>query len=198
MNLALHAVGLLAAALWMRPGTAVFSSDVRRAFLAADPLGWRCGWAVWMLCALSVAGFFSVLCASLDAAVARLVTTLVSAAIAVDLLCDVAQLAVLPMAARDTEGVFRVVERLAGAGGTVVANGLYTLAAVTVSVALPSVRVRALGALLGLAGFGMVLAGLMDSAVGVERSTGPAIVLYGLWALVVSRDETVLTHPRAP
>jgi hypothetical protein len=188
VNVVAHALGL-ALALGMRPGTAVFTVEARMGFLAAAPLAWQAGWGVWMLCALALGAYFSALAAELEPFVRRVALLLVGAAVAVDLLCDAAQLAVLPLAARGGVDGFLVVERAVGVGGALVANGLYTLAAVVVTfTSLRRSADRLLGAALGLAGAVMALAGVVGSARLVELSTGPTIILYCGWALSVARS----------
>src|SRR5262245_12671558 len=57
VNVALHAVGLAAAAVGMRPGTPLAPLPERLDYLAAAPVGWTGGWAVWVLCAAVLVAF---------------------------------------------------------------------------------------------------------------------------------------------
>jgi len=188
LNLLVHALGLAVAALGMRPGTGVFTVAERMSFLAAAPLGWTAGWGLWMLCALALGAYFVVLGGQLEPSLRRAVLGLVTVAIAVDLLCDAAQIAVLPPAARGEPSTFLLVERWAGIGGTLVANGLYTLSALLATLALSRPLDRLLGAAVGVAGFTMALGGVLGSARLVEVATGPTIILYCGWALAVARS----------
>jgi hypothetical protein len=178
-NVTVHLVGL-ACALLMRPGTALFSLEARMRFLGEAPIGWEIGWGVWMLCALALGGFFVLLAESLPPATRRAALTCVGAAIAVDLFCDAAQMAVLPLAARGDPGLFVIVERLAGIGGTLVANGLYTLATV---LAAWSLRRPLLAVAVGVAGAAMCIGGVLDAPRIIELSTGPTIVLFCLFTV---------------
>jgi hypothetical protein len=187
VNVALHAAGLAAAALAMRAGTPLVELPSRMAWLAGAPPGWWGGWAVWMACALALGAFFVALAEHLPPAIARAAVALAAAGVAIDLLCDVTQAAVLPLAARGASPLFLVVERLAGVGGALVANGLYTLAAGVVTLALRGPVERALGAGVVAAGALMALGGAIDSARLVELSVGPTIVLYCGWTLAVAR-----------
>src|SRR5689334_3304241 len=92
LSVGLHALGLAFAQLGMRPGTPLVAVAERRAFLAAAPLGWSLGWGVWMLCALSLLLFYALLVERIAPRSGRLALALVTAGVAVDLLCDAAQL----------------------------------------------------------------------------------------------------------
>src|SRR5262249_28195908 len=110
---------------------------------------------------------------------------------AVDLLCDTGQLAVLPELAawRPPErALFLACERGLGAGGTVVANGLYSLAVPLAALALRG-RVPAFALWLRggprAGGVVMVRAGLLGEPRLVELSTGPLIGGFLAWTVVV-------------
>ena len=185
LNVIVHAIGLVLA-LGMRPGTGVFSVGERMQFLARSPLQWTAGWGAWMMCALALGGYFVILSGALPRVVARAALLCVGVALAVDLFCDAAQIAVVPLAARGDAELFLVVERWVGIGGTLVANGLYTLGALVVSLSLARARERRLGMLLGVAGGAMAVGGVIGSARLVEVATGPTIILYCGWALAVA------------
>jgi hypothetical protein len=187
-SVALHALGLALAALGMRAGTSIVDLPSRMAFLARAPSGWTVGWAVWMLCALSLLAFFVVAAERLPAGVARAALALVSAGAAVDLFCDAAQAKVLPLLASGGAALFLAIERLLGVGGTVVANGLYALAALAVTWALRDRAARALGFLCVASGAAMVVAGWGGVARHVALTVGPTIFFYFAWALAAARE----------
>src|SRR4051794_16129542 len=108
INVVCHVAGLVCA-LGMRPGMAFFSLNDRMKFLAPAPLAWCAGWGVWMICALCMGGFFVVLAENLPPRVHRAALLCVTAAIAVDLFCDAAQMAVMPLCARGDTALFLVV-----------------------------------------------------------------------------------------
>jgi hypothetical protein len=182
LNVLVHAAGL-GMALLMRPGTPLVPLAERMSFLAAGPLGWRLGWAVWALAALALLAYFIILSEYLESIVRRAALVCVAAAIAVDLGCDAMQIVVLPLAAGGDAHLFLLVERAVGLGGTLVANGLYTLAAVIVTFRLRRPIDRVLGAALGAAGAAMCVGGLLDVPRIIEISTGPTIILYCGWAI---------------
>src|SRR5262245_58770024 len=198
LNVALHAVGLLFAAFGMRPGTPLVALPERLAYLAGAPWGWSLGWGTWMLCSLALVAYCAALARHLpgEPVAARLAVVLAAAGAAVDLLCDILYISVLPVIASwgpAEERLFLTVERAATAGGLVVANGLYSAATLLLAWCLRDCPARAAGAvLLGYAVFvsGMVLvaAGFLDAPRLAEKATGPTIGLFCVWAVQAARS----------
>ena len=192
-NVALHGAGLIVAWFSMQPGSVVVPLAERMAYLAGRPAGWSLGWGIWMLCTLLLVAFMTVLRQRLSdsGAVAQLALLLTATGMAVDLLCDVIQIQVLPAAAAAGPNLFLAFERLAFTGGLTVANGLYTA-----GVLLMNLRLRGLvgsPALLAgwatvVAGFALAAAGLVPSPILLQISTGMTIVSYSLWTVLVARD----------
>jgi hypothetical protein len=187
LNAALHIAGLTLALFAMRPGSAVVAWHERLSYLAARPLGWVAGWGTWMLCAAAFVVFVAALRPYADAprlAAAAMATALAGAAI--DLLCDTGQIVVLPALAADPtrSATFAAWERGLGAGGTIAANGLYSVALLLVAL---SVRRRASSAAWILAlvtfvfGLALAAAGLVDDARLVELVIGPMFVAFLSW-----------------
>src|SRR5262245_33855140 len=130
INVILHVLGLLFAVVVLRPGTAAFDLETRRLYLAQSATAWSLGWAVWLLCGLAQVAFYAELSRHLPEHphAGHLAVSLAAAGLAVDLLCDVLWIRVIPdLAGRGSAAteVFIALERLALAGGLVVANGLY-------------------------------------------------------------------------
>jgi hypothetical protein len=182
VNCVVHLAGL-GCALLMRPGTPLAPLSDRMRFLADQPAAWSLGWGVWMLCALALAGFFVLVAEKLPQEIARATLLCVSAAIAVDLCCDAAQMQILPLCARGDAARFVIVERTVGLGGTLVANGLYTLASVMAAFALGR---RGLALLLGISGAAMCAGGVLDQPRIIELSTGPTILLFCAFTVLVA------------
>lgn len=193
-NVALHAAGLLVAWFAMQPGSVVVPVSERMAYLATRPAGWSVGWGIWMLCTLLLIAFLAVLRQRLPAGpsvLPGLALLLTATGMAVDLLCDVIQIQVLPGLAGGSPDLFLAFERLAFTGGMTVANGLYTM-----GVLLMNVRLRGLvsspallaGWATAAAGFALAVAGFAPSAELLQVSTGTTIVTYSLWAVLVARD----------
>ncbi len=193
-NVALHVAGLIVAWFAMQPGSVVVPLAERMAYLAGRPVGWSVGWGIWMLCTLLLIAFLAVLRQRLPAspsAIPQIALLLTATGMAVDLLCDVIQIQVLPKAAGGSPDLFLAFERLAFTGGMTVANGLYTA-----GVLLMNVRLRGLvgspallaGWATAAAGLALAVAGFVPSATLLQISTGTTIVTYSLWAVLVARD----------
>ena len=180
----LHVVGTAWAAAIMRPGTNAFGVDERMAYLAASPTGWRVGWAIWMAAALSLVALIVVVVEKLGPRVRNAALVLVGAALAIDFLCDVMQLTLPEL---HEPRLFVAIERVAGLGGTVAANGLYTLTIAVVTTALPGRVVRVTGIALVIAGTAMVAAGLLDDARILEPAVGATVLSLCAWAIAVAR-----------
>ena len=192
-NVALHVAGLIVAWFAMQPGSVVVPLTERMAYLAGQPAGWSLGWAIWIFCSLLLVAFMTVLRRRLpdSGAVGQLALLLTAAGMAVDLLCDVIQIQVLPTVAGAGPDLFLAFERLAFTGGLTVANGLYTA-----GVLLMNLRLRGLvgspallaGWATAAAGFALAAAGLVPSPALIQISTGLTIVSYSLWTVLVARD----------
>jgi hypothetical protein len=150
-----------------------------------------------MLCTLALVAFFAVLARELpaEAVRARLAVTLAAAGGGVDLFCDTLYITVLPSVASggpSDEMVFLTVERMALAGGLIVANGMYSLGTLLLTLDLRGhERVTHLLTPLGYGTFAcgmlLVVAGFINSAWLAAVATGPTIGLYCAWVLVVAR-----------
>ncbi|HEY4565026.1 MAG TPA: hypothetical protein VIJ36_18730 [Thermoanaerobaculia bacterium] len=192
-NVALHGAGLVAAWLWMRPGSVVSPLAERIAYLAGRPLGWTLGWGLWMLCTLLLVAYMAALRLLVPgrSLAAQLALVFTAAGMAIDLLADAVQIQVLPLAARSGQPLFLAFERLALTGGATVANGLYTAGVLLMASALGSLigrPARLAGAATVASGAVMTLSGLLPSPVLLAASTGPTIGFYCLWAVLVARD----------
>lgn len=200
-NIAAHLAGLGFAALAMRPGTLAIPLAERRVFLSRSPAGWCAGWAAWMLCALACVAYLAALTSRLPRGGGWRVPTALAVACAgaaVDLLCDVAHVLVTPMlAGLDGPGAVPALlaaERIAWAGGAIIANGAYSLATLLVTYALRDAgRISRRGVYLGWAvfacGTGMCAAGFTRApALLMEVVTGPTIVSFVAWVWLTMRE----------
>lgn len=146
-----------------------------------------------MLCALVLVAYCAALAGRLGGAAPSLAVALAAAGAGVDLLCDSVYITVLPGLAASVDGrtTFVALERLANAGGLIVANGLYGIAVAILSTCLGR-RVRAPGTVMcGWSVFAsamvLVLAGLIGSASLAAAGTAPTIGLFCLWVLLAAR-----------
>jgi hypothetical protein len=193
-NVALHGAGLALAVTGMRPGSPLVPLAERMAYLAGSPAGWTWGWGVWMVCSLLLTAYMVALERALPGppALARLAVVLTAAGMAADLLCDVLQIGVLPLvAAQGPPGapLFLALERLALTGGLTVANGLYTTGVLLMTLCLrrAGVPARLAGFATAAGGYVMAAAGLIPAAALAAVATGPTILFYSLWTVLVAR-----------
>lgn len=191
-NVLLHGVGLVFAVAGMRPGSPLIPLPERMAYLAGRPAGWTWGWGIWMLCSLLLLGYVAALRNRLPdrSLAADLALTLTAAGMGVDLVCDVIQIRGLPLAA-GSEPLFLTLESLAFTGGATVANGLYTVAVLILTLGLrgrTSSTAQLAGYATALFGLTMAVAGMIPSPRLLELATGPTIGFYSLWTILVARD----------
>lgn len=197
LNVALHLLGLVFAALGMRPGSPLTPLPERLDYLAATPLGWTLGWVVWMLCAAALIAFLAVAAHRLgpNAATAHFGVTVAVVGAGFDLLCDALFIIALPMLAAQPavpEGLFLLVERAIGVGSLVIANGFYSLAVLLLTLTLrgrTGIRPWTVALGLGVAGCGFLLvaAGFTGTAWHAAWATPPTMVLFCLWVVLVAR-----------
>jgi hypothetical protein len=126
-----------------------------------------------------------------DPIAAQLALLLTMAGMVADLLCDVLQMQVLPLAARAGPAVFLSFEQLAFTGGLTVANGLYTLGVLLMNVCLRGAVgpvARLAGWATAVSGFALATVGIVPSTVLLQGATGATIGFYSLWVVLVARD----------
>jgi hypothetical protein len=193
-NVLVHAVALLCAALWLRPGGPGAPLDERLAYLSGSATAWSLGWGAWLVCSLSLVAFYAALAWRLPehADMARLAVVLGCAGLAVDLVGYSVQIAVLPMlAGMGSEAVpaFLAMERFAGAAGLIGANGLYVVAGLLLTLCLRGRAPLAVPAGYVTAFFGglLVVAGFTGSAWQAMAATPPTMIAYCLWAVLAAR-----------
>ena len=195
LNVVLHGLGLVFAAVALGPGSPLAPLSERTAYLAERPWGWSFGWTTWMLCALALVAFLAALVPRLDPAkreAAALTVVLSAAGAAVDLLCDTLFIVLLPVLARDgPTPLFLAFERALGAGGAVVANGLYSLSVLLAVWCSPRGAAwrwaRVFGIVTGLAGLSLVAAGFTGVPWHLVATTPLTIVAFMCWTLAVAR-----------
>jgi hypothetical protein len=195
-NVALHALGLVVAWFGLQPGSVVAPLTERMAYLADRPAAWNWGWGIWMVCCLLLVSFMAVLWRLLPGkpAAAQLALILTSVGMAADLLCDVIQIQVLPLAAGagpSQPDLFLAFERLAFTGGLTVANGLYTSGVLLMNVCLRGLvgtPARFAGWATVVAGLALAAAGFIPSTLLLQGATGATIGFYSLWTVLVARD----------
>ncbi|MBI1830495.1 MAG: hypothetical protein HYR84_03480 [Planctomycetes bacterium] len=198
LNVLLHVAGLGLAAIGMRPGTPAAPLAERVEYLASQPYGWTLGWSIWMTFVPAVVAFFACAAQRLEGTngPARLACGVVVVAGGVDLCCDTIFLIVLPRVAAEqplAEGFFLTLERATGAVSLIVANGLYSIGSLLLTIALhgrASASPWVLAAGYGVAAFGFLLAAAGFTGVPwhVEWATGPTIGLFCIFTVLVARE----------
>lgn len=189
----LHALAAVALVLVLRPGTEVVAEVSERArYIAQNAVLWRGGWAVWMLAALSLLGFYAWWGARLPRPTWALAAWAVAAlGLACDFWGEAVYIAWLP----EHMDLQRAASLVSGAG----ANGLYTLAGILLTLATPWLRgwpwraPRA--ALVGrawtwaawVAGLALSVTTLANFAPGMAAAGGALMVLLVPWFVWMGR-----------
>ena len=141
-----------------------------------------------MLCSLLLLGYVAALRSRRPSFAADLALTLTAVGVGVDLLCDAIQMRGLPLAT-SSEPLFLSLEAIVFTGGATVANGLYTVAVLILTLRLrigPGARLA--GFATAVAGTAMAIAGLIPSPRLLELATGPTIGFYSLWTILTARS----------
>jgi hypothetical protein len=195
-NVGLHLVGLVFALFALRPGSPVVPLDQRVAYLGAHPLGWSLGWSIWILCAAAfVVWLFALHGCAESTRLAEFALKAAMGGAIIDVLCDLGQIVLLPDHARALFSLadmdsFLSWERRLSLGGLVVANGLYSLAALVATAAVRR-QVPASALLLGVttfvAGMGLAWAGAVEAPRLVELATALTFASFLPWTVLVTR-----------
>jgi hypothetical protein len=187
---ALHALGLALAATAMQAGTPLHAAEARARWLAQRPAGWTLGWTVWILCALSLLALLAALNERLGRPghLGTVAVAVAAAGAAVDVFCDALWIGFVPeLAAQGADRIFLAAERALTLGGTVAANGLYSVATVVFAFLLPRGEPwrlpRGLAALTAAGGFGLCAAGLGGNAHALAVFSGLTIAAFVAWAV---------------
>jgi hypothetical protein len=196
INVALHIIGLIFVQLWIRPGTPLVSLSERSAYLAGHPLGWQLGWGIWMLCALCLMAFCAALAHQLPQhyTIANLAVIIVCAGATIDIFCDAILLAALPLIASwgaASHQLLLLMERVTNLGGTIVANGFYAIAILLLTICMRARGDRAAqisGYATFIFGMLMVASGFTGVTLHLEIATGPTIISFCAWTLLVARS----------
>jgi hypothetical protein len=193
-----HLLALALAAVSIAPGTMAADPAARATYLAARPLGWTAGWAMWMASALTLVAFLALLAERVPSAGTRLAVALASAAAAVDLSADTLQITLRPaLAAGGPTVMFLAVETALDGVGFVAANGLYSCAvlAATLGAARATGPIgRALGGATFAAGIALAAAGFPLHAKALQITAAATMLFFVAWALFTAR--VLREHPR--
>jgi len=175
---AINALAALALLFALRGGTEAISSLVERAtYIAEHTTLWRAGWAVWMMAAVSLVGFYAwwgAWTASTSWAVVATAVALLG--LACDLLAESFFIGWLP--AR--------IETLAPLGSLLTggaANGLYTIAGIILTLGTRSLRglLRIWAWAIWVSGFALTVCTVIGSTTGMAISTAALMLLLCPW-----------------
>jgi hypothetical protein len=213
LSVGVHLVAGLAMAFVLRHGLETGEIPDRLVFLAQYKLAWQLGWLTWNLAALTILYF--VICfarAHRDSenTDARLPYAVVvcAAAVPLDLAAEGIEMAVLPMLALDALGqtsvdpmrLFLAFQRTATMLTAFFANGLYSLATLLLVCATwrrYPVWIAGMGALVGLAGFGLSAAALLESVTWLVLTNivlVPALLLWQSGVAIAAGRKAEVDH----
>jgi hypothetical protein len=188
INVGLHVLGLVFAAVAMRPGTPAAPVLERIRYLAARPLGWSAGWIVWIACAVALVAFMLLLARSHPSALATAAATSSILGAVVDVTCDVTYIFVLPARAAGDVSRFLDFEQHLATASLTGANGLYSLAVLVATLGLPATATlsRGLGVMTFVSGLVLAGAGLTGDPYHVMAGTALTIPFFLAWSLAAS------------
>ena len=186
-----HVVALLMMAIVLKPATLIEpDAAIRSSYIAQHVTAWSIGWGVWMAAAASLVGFYAWWGSKLAARnVATMAVVLTAVGMAFDFSGEgllIFHLVEHATVSPSDYAAFTDVERnfvLLSAG---VANGLYTLGGMLLTLATPNLprRVRALMWITWLAGLAMTIAAVMNHVGGMVISTAvlfPPLIIWTAW-----------------
>ena len=174
---ALHVVAGAGTLLLLRGGSeAVADIQERVRYLTEHPDRWRAGWMLWMLAALSLAGFYAWWCAKIGRIAPFILCTL-------GLVCDFAGESIFIgwVPAPETT-LHRAASLLTGAAG----NGFYTLAAIILTIATPNLPFRAWAWLAWTSGIALTIFTIINHPLGIVVSSGALMALFTPWVAAMA------------
>jgi hypothetical protein len=182
---ALHLVAGIGTLTLLRGGSEAVS-DIRQrvAYVSEHPDRWRAGWLLWMLAALSLAGFY----AWWGTRVAARPPIAAFVIAGLGLSCDFAgeSLFIVSMPAPNT-ALYRIASLLtAGAG-----NGFYTLAAILLTIASPSLApfLREWAWLTWTSGMALTVFAILNMPAGVVIASAVLMMLFIPWVVVMAATQ---------
>jgi hypothetical protein len=179
---AANALAFLALAIWLRHGSELVALEERVAFVEEHPAVWRAGWCAWMAAALSLLAFYAWWARRVPGRVGVAAFLVAGAGVACDLLAESLFVGWLP---RD----FERVQRLGAILTAGMANGLYTVGGILLTLATPNLRkgLRAWAWLAWACGILLSVFGFAGSATGCAISATALFLLFCPWVVVAGR-----------
>jgi hypothetical protein len=181
---ALNFAAIVAMATVLRFGTEIVPLVADRvSYISQHPVVWRAGWSLWIAAALSLAAFYAWWASYLqDGGWGVAALSLASLGLVCDLFAESLLIGWLP---RDYESVAPMTTILTGA----VANGLYTLAGVMLTLATHSLGglLRAMAWTIWTAGATLTVCTLAGTPTGIAISTTVLFGVFCPWAVLLGR-----------
>jgi hypothetical protein len=174
---ALHVIAGAGTLVLLRGGSeAVTDMHQRMRYLSEHPERWRAGWILWMLAALTLAGFY----AWWGARVGRVLPFVLAA---LGLACDFAGESIFIgwIPAPDSL-LHRAASLLTGGAG----NGLYTLAAIMLTLSTPTLPFRAWAWLAWASGVALTIFTIVNDPMGIVVASAALMILFIPWVLAMA------------
>ena len=175
----LHAIAAAGTLFLLRGGSeAVSDMRVRMMYLAEHPDRWRIGWVLWMLAAVSLAGFY----AWWGARVAPRIALTAIAIAGLGLICDFAGESILTAwIPQPGTTLYRAATLSSSAAG----NGFYTIAAIILTLATASLPFRALAWLAWLSGIALTIATIANAPLVIVAASAALMATFIPWVVLV-------------
>lgn len=184
---ALHALAAGALLLALRPGTEVNPDVTQRvAYITAHPGLWRGGWLLWIFSGMSLLGFYAWWGARLPRSANLTIGPLATLVAAVGFLCDAfAESLYIGWLPAGIDWIAPLGVWLTAG----VANGLYTLGGILLTVNMPSLapKLRATAWFIWLCGIGMSLAAFLGSPTGLVITSALLFPTWVVWCFIMGR-----------
>lgn len=176
---ALHAIAGAGTLLLLRGGSeAVTDIQQRIGYMDQHPDRWRVGWLLWMLAAISLAGFY----AWWGSRIASRAALTAFAIAALGLACDFAGESIyIGWIPRPDTSLYRAASLLTAAAG----NGLYTVAAIILTLTTPGLPFRAVAWLAWASGIALTVFAILNIPMGVVIASGALMMLFIPWVVAV-------------
>ena len=175
----LHAVAAAGTLLLLRGGSeAVSDMRERIAYLGQHADRWRIGWVLWMLAAVSLAGFYAWWGARVSPRIALVALSIAG----LGLLCDFAGESILiAWIPQPGSTLYRAATLASSAAG----NGFYTIAAIILTIATKSLPFRPLAWLAWISGVALTIATIANVPLAIVAASAALMVTFIPWVVLV-------------
>ena len=179
---ATNAAAVIAMALALRRGTEIVADPVARMqFIAENPVLWRGAWALWCLAAVTLIGFYAWWAGRIPRRGAAIAAVSIAA---IGMVCDLVAESLYIGWLPDYPDTQPVATLMTGA----VANGLYTLAGIVLTLNSPALThgLSIWAWAIWTAGVALTIATIVGSAFGIAVATAVLFGLFCPWVVAVA------------